>query len=294
MQPLAIGRGVIKAALRREDVVTIVGEAGVGRHRRPQRHHSIEERRELVPCRDIGCGGCAPRGLAHRPVGALQERREPRQRHLGAVPRRHHRARDLLVLGGESLGLRHQRHVGLAEDLDRGPEAAQRGDEVRPIGPDGHQLLRERDLGLLELREDLGREPKVRGFLRGVRGVAGIRDHRQRGGLGDQLVESGPAGEPRLQRRRVDRRRGEFGVPGRQIGPGRVGEAGGRFGKGGRSHSRMIIARSRVGGPTPRPGLGVGRIARRGGPRRASSPPRAGRGRPPRSAGRPRSRRSGR
>ena len=240
VQPFAVGGRVVEAALRGEDVVPVVGEVGIARHGLPQLHQPVEQRGKLVVRRHIRQVPSAPCGFAHAAVVALEKGREARQRHPFAAPLGRHRARDLLVLRREPFRLGHQRHVRFAKDLDRGPEPLERGLQVGAVGADRDEPFRQRHLGFLELRHHFGGEPQVNGLLRFVSGVAGVPDHRQRRGLGHELVESRPARQPGLQRPRVERRELQLAIERRERFPRRVGKAGAGVRQRDHGHRGMI------------------------------------------------------
>ena len=229
LQARAIGRGVVKTALGREDVAAEVAEAGVLRHRPAQLHHPVEESREFVVRGNVRQVRRTPSRFADGAVVALEERRQPRQRHLLAAPLRRHRPGHLLVLRRQPFRFGDQRDIRLAEDLDRGAKTPQRGLQVGAVSADRHEALGERHLGFFQLRQHVHREAEVGRFLRLVGGVAGIGNHRERRRLGHQLVKSRPARQPRLERSRVERRGLELPIERGKGFPCRVGEAGAGF-----------------------------------------------------------------
>ncbi len=243
VEALAVRRRIVEAKLRLEYVVAERYEAGVLRHLLPQAVHLIEQCGQLVAGRYVRCRARAEGALPDVPVRLLEEGGELRQRQLLPLPWRGHAAGDALVRSGVLLQLAHDRHVGVAKDLDGRPEAAQHGLQRRRHIARRDQPLLQRDAPFFRLRQDLHREPEV--VLLGglVARVDGVADHRPAGGLGEHRLEPRPVSEPRLHRIVVEVPRGERVEVGADVIPGCLGE---RLGRGDRyqGHTFSMFARA--------------------------------------------------
>ena len=93
VEALAVGRGVVEAELGGKDVVAVVGEAGVPRRPLAELEHPVEQPGQRAALLDVGLGGRPEGALPDRPVGALEEGLQLRQRALDPVPLDRHRAR---------------------------------------------------------------------------------------------------------------------------------------------------------------------------------------------------------
>ena len=86
VEALAVGRGIVEPELGREDVVAEVGEARVPRRALAQLEHPVEQARQGAALLDVRLRGRPEGALPDRPVRALEERLQLRQRALHAVP----------------------------------------------------------------------------------------------------------------------------------------------------------------------------------------------------------------
>ena len=189
VEPLAIGRRVVKAVLRLMRVVTVIGEACIARDLRPHRVHPVEQIGKRVVLLHI-CLRAEPEGpLAHCPIRTLQERLQARNRQFFAVPIDGQAAGDLVVLAVQFRLLLHQRHVLLAEEIALIAQPAQCGREIIAVIAEIEQAAGQPHLLLADAWADFAREAQVRCFLQGIRGVRRIRDAGKRGRLAQRRFE---------------------------------------------------------------------------------------------------------
>ena len=198
VEAFAVSRRIVEPQLGLEHVIAERAEPRVPCDLLPERVHAVEQGREIRPRVHVWRRARAERALAHIPVGLFQEGCQLRQGQLLPVPGRRHASRDALVRGRLLLEFAHDRHVHIAENLDGGSEAPQRGLQRRRRVPRGYEPLLQRNAPFLGLRQDLHGEPEVVGLRFLVPGVDCVADHRAAGGLGEHRLETRPVGEPLL------------------------------------------------------------------------------------------------
>ncbi len=213
VKPATIVGGVVEPELGREDVVPEVGEPGVPGHLLTLDPHPIEQLGQLVPGGEVGSHGGPISPFANRPIRALQERRQARERHRTALPDGGHGAGDLLVARCQLLKVREQRDVRLPEEFDRGPEPGHDRFHAGCREPRFDQLPGQSDTLFLRLGQHLGGKPEMDLLLARVGGITGVGNHRRGGRLRDQRLKPGPGRQPLRTVVGGERDRGESLVP---------------------------------------------------------------------------------